>query len=135
MAKTDPAEAQKAAPPPPPPPKKKEKKKKEKPVKQKLEVPPLVDLTIVFSRSAFLLVTVLVALISFSAGCDLQTIFVRTMVSMIVTGLIMWLASWWVTQQVIEDHLAEQKAKKEEEALAQAVALPVDEGLLNDVKA
>jgi hypothetical protein len=118
MAKTETPEAPKPAAPAP------EKKKK---VKQKLEVPPMVDMTIAFSRSAFLMISILVALISYSAGCDMQTIFVRTMIAMIITGLLMWLASWWVTQQVIESHLAEQNTKS-------AKNLP-DEGLLKDVKA
>lgn len=67
-----------------------------------LEVPHLVDMTITFARSAFLLVSMLVALISYGAGSDLQTIFVRTMIAMIVAGLVMWLISWWVTEQVLE---------------------------------
>jgi hypothetical protein len=119
MAKTETPEPQKAAPPPAP--------EKKKPKKQKLEVPPMVELTIAFSRSAFILVSILVALISYSAGCDLQTIFARTMVAMIITGLILWLISWWVMQIVIENQLAEQKEK-------QGDSLP-DEGLLKDMKA
>ena len=121
MAKPETLEPQKATPPP------SSEKKKEKPVKRKAELPPMIDLTIAFSRAAFLLVSILVALISYSAGCDMQTIFVRTMVSMIITGLILWLVSWWVMQVVIEDHLAEQKVKHEPN-------LP-DESLLKDVKA
>ena len=119
MAKAETPEPQKAPPPP---------EKKKKPVKPKLEVPPLVELTIAFSRSAFILVSILVALISYSAGCDLQNIFVRTMVAMIITGLILWLVSWWVMQIVIENQLSEQKEKQTETSLP-------DEGLLKDMKA
>jgi hypothetical protein len=119
MAKGTP-EAQPATPPPP-------DKKKDKAGKKKVEVPPMVDLTITFARAAFLLVSVMVALISYGAGCDWQTIFVRTMVSMISTGMILWLVSWWVTQKVIENYYSDVKAK-------QANHLH-DEGLLKDVKA
>ena len=129
MAKTDAPETVKAAPQPEK--KKKEKAKKVKPVKPKLEVPPLVELTITFSRMAFLMVSILAALLSFSAGADLQTIFVRTMVTMIVAGMAFWLVSWWVAQQMIEDRQAELKAK---EAEKEAQKLP-EEGLLTDVKA
>ena len=108
-------------PAPPAPEKKKEKKPKALPV----VVPPLVDLTINFSSKAFLLVSLLVALISLSAGCDLLTIFVRTMVTMIVSGLLMWLVSWWITQQYLADQ-QDQPHKRDGDAA---------DGKMKDVKA
>jgi hypothetical protein len=121
MAKTENSEPQKQTPAAPAP----EKKKEKKPRVKQIEVPPLVDLTINFSSKAFLLVSLLVALISLSAGCDLLTIFVRTMVTMIVSGLLMWLVSWWITQQYLADQQEQFKAKREEPA----------DGLIKDVKA
>ncbi len=118
MAKNETPEPKPAAPAP-------EKKKEKKPKAPPVVVPPLIDLTINFSSKAFLLVSLLVALISLSSGCDLLTIFVRTMVTMIVSGLLMWLVSWWVTQQYLADQ-QEQSRKKNEE--------PID-SLMNDLKA
>jgi len=93
--------------------------------KQMLEVPPLVDMTITFSRSAFILISILVALVSFGSGSDLQTVFVRTLIAMIVTGLLMWLISWWITEQFFESQIKESAARSEMK----------DENMLKDVKA
>ena len=119
MAKPENPEPQQPAVPPPP------KKKKEKPVKGKMEVPPMVDLVISFSRSVVLLISILVALISISSGCDLQTIFVRFLAALIVSGMVLWLVSWLFTQQYYENALV--KPKKDSET--------ADDSLMNDVKA
>ncbi len=118
MAKNETPEPKPAAPAP-------EKKKEKKPKAPPVVVPPLVDLTINFSSKAFLLVSLLVALISLSSGADLLTIFVRTMVTMIVSGLLMWLVSWWITQQYLADQQAQSNKKDDDMA----------DGMLKDVKA
>ena len=104
----------------PPPTEKKKEQASKRPV-----VPPLIDMTINFSSKVFLMVSLLVALISFGTGCDLTTIFVRTMVAMIVSGLLMWVISWWVTQQYIEDHRQLYKTANHENG----------EGVMKDIKA
>jgi hypothetical protein len=101
-----------------------DKKKKEKALKRFM-VPPLIDMIIDFSSKAFLLVSLLVALVSFGSGCDLTTIFVRTLVAMIVTGLLMWVLSWWITQQYIAEHQPRYKATNVENS----------EGMMKDIKA
>lgn len=121
MAKADLPESQKPAGPPPPD----NKKKKEKKVKPKIEVPPVVDLVISFSRSTVLLISVLVALISINSGCDLQTIFVRSLTALIVSGVVIWLVSWMFTQQYLESILPKPKNDSESQ----------EDGSMKDVKA
>jgi hypothetical protein len=119
MAKTE-SEPQKQAAPAP------DKKKKEKKPKAKANpVPPVVDLTINFASKTFLLISIMVGLISLGSGADLLTIFVRTMVSMIVSGLLMWLISWWFTQQYLADQQEQTKLKNAENA----------DGMMKEIKA
>lgn len=77
--------------------------------KHRIELPPLVEMMIAFSRTAVVLVAVMVALISINLGCDLLTIFIRTMVSLIGSGLLLWLISWWITQLYFEGLVTNQK--------------------------
>jgi hypothetical protein len=122
MAKTEPPK-QETPPTPPPAPKKKEKK--EKKPKPTIEVPPVVDMTISFSRTATLSVTVIVALFSLSAGADFQTIFVRSTVALIVSGLLLWLISWWVAHTYLENAISKENNQQEISS----------EGLIKDIKA
>lgn len=121
MAKADNPEPQKPAAPPTP----EKKKKKEKPVKPKIEVPPVVDMVISFSKTTVLLISILVALISINSGSDLQTIFVRALTALIVSGVIIWLVSWMFTQQYLESILTQPKKDADGS----------EDGMMKDLKA
>ena len=122
---------------PPPPPEKKAKVKKEKPQKPRLDVPPMVDLVITVSRSVVVLLTIFVALITINAGNDLRTIVVRTMAAMIVFGLIMWVVSWAITEQYLENFIskAKEEAEKKEKLEKSDKLENLDDSLMKDAKA
>lgn len=122
MSKTESPEAQKLNSPQP---SAEKPKKKEKVKKQRVELPPLIEMTITFSRTSVVLITMVVALISLSTGADLLTLFVRSIVAMMVSGLLLWLVSWWVTQNYF-DSMREQSKNPEE---------GIPDGAMKDIKA
>ena len=89
------------------------KPKEKKSKKPRVELPPLVEMVITFAKTTVVLVAVMVALISLNMGADLQTIFIRTMVTLVASGLLLWIITWWLAQLYFEGMVNNQKNQME----------------------
>jgi hypothetical protein len=70
---------------------KKEKVKKQK--EESYELPMLVEIGFSFSSVFLILVDILVAWMSYTAGANWQAIFIRVVISTVAVGFILWLLS------------------------------------------
>jgi hypothetical protein len=108
---------------------KKQKKIKEK--KSEIELPMLVEIAFTFSGIMLISVSLMVAAISFISGAAALEIFLRTLVSTIVMGGMLWLFNWQFSTGVLQGAmrtLEEEENAKKTEAQAQE-PLPGQDGL------
>jgi hypothetical protein len=126
MAKNDASESAKPNPAAEKSAEARQDKKNDRAKKQRVELPPVVEMIISIARSTVLLFAIVVALVSLNAGADVQTIFIRIMVTLMGSGLVLWLATWWITQLYFENVIQKQNSQ---------VGGAPEEGLIKDVKA
>jgi hypothetical protein len=91
------------------------KPKKEKVVKRKeepFELPMLVEIGFSFSSIFLVLVDVLVAWFSYTAGANWQAIFIRVVISTVILGSVLWMLSMNISNGSI---FAAMKTLEEEE--------------------
>lgn len=109
------------------PPKKVKSPKKEKVKKQKaepVELPLLVEIGFSFSTVFLILVDLLIAYVSYTAGANWQAIFIRVVVTTVALGCILWFLSMnisngsiFAAMKTIEEEEEEEKNKSNETAI------------------
>jgi len=83
------------------------------------QLPALVEFVYSISAIIVILVSLIVAVISFLSGSSLMDLVIRTGVSILVTGVIFMLIAWQISSDVLKAglaELAEEKEKAEKEA-------------------
>ena len=97
------------------------KKPKGKPAKEEaVELPMLVEIGYTFSGILLVFVAIAVAAVSWVSGASLIEIFLRTMISVVVMGCVLWLFTWQFTTGVLQGAML--SLEEEEKQKAQKVA-------------
>ena len=80
----------------------KEKKPKAKPANDEVELPMLIEIGYTFAGILLVAVAVIVAAVSMVSGASLVQIFLRTLVTVVVMGVVLWLFTWQFSTGVLE---------------------------------
>ena len=121
----------------------KEKKPKGKAAKEEaVELPMLVEIGYTFSGILLVFVALAVAVVSLISGASLIEIFLRTLISVVVLGCVLWLFTWQFTTGVLqgamlsleeEEKQKAQKAIDHEAAAAAELAEAAQNGMDTDL--
>lgn len=93
----------------------KEKRKEKNPKAEQVELPLLIEIAFSFSSIFLILVDIVVAWISFSAGASWTDIFIRVVVSTVIVGFVLWLLSMNLSNGSLAAALKTMEEEEEEE--------------------
>jgi len=99
----------------------KEKKPKAKPVKEEaVELPMLVEISYTFSGILLVFSALAVAFVSWASGASLIQVFVRTLISVVVMGCVLWLFTWQFSTGVLQGAMLSLEEEENQKAQKKA---------------